>query len=469
MKTISLLAILALAAPVFGQRNAIDWPSIGNDAQRSGWEKSDSSITKDNVKTFQMVMKMQLDSKVKGAQSMSAPVVLGRIISYRGFKELAFLADSNDRLWSVDADMNRIFWERHFEKAQHAPKHMTAACAASVIAAPALTPPVAFGAGRGGPGRGAAPGRGGAQNAGKTLMSNAGFGAARPVFVLSNDGKLHLLNTSTGEDAVPAMAFLPNGAKATSLILSDAVVYTTTTGGCGGAPDGVWAIDLTGDEPKVNSFPAATSGIAFGTDRTVYAQTPESVVALAPGTLKQNAVFQAPGGMAVAQPVLFTDKGKERLIVAGKDGRLLVLDPKTMTKLSETEPAGEIHAGLSTWLDPAGTRWVLAPVWAGAHGKVVAYKFDDTDKLTQGWASRDLTSPMAPVITSGIVFALATGQPGGHATLYAFDGLTGAEMYSSGDQVTTPANLTGVTLANGRVFFTTTDGTLYGFGIYLER
>ena len=52
--------------------------------------------------------------------------------------------------------------------------------------------------------------------------------------------------------------------------------------------------------------------------------------------------------------------------------------------------------------------------------------------------------------------------------MYAFDGATGKEVYSTGNQVTAPANLTGMTLANGRVFFSTTDSTLYGFGIFLE-
>jgi outer membrane protein assembly factor BamB len=53
--------------------------------------------------------------------------------------------------------------------------------------------------------------------------------------------------------------------------------------------------------------------------------------------------------------------------------------------------------------------------------------------------------------------------------MYALDAATGKEMYSTGNQVTAPANLTGMTIANGRVFFTTTDGTLYGFGVHLER
>ena len=78
-----------------------------------------------------------------------------------------------------------------------------------------------------------------------------------------------------------------------------------------------------------------------------------------------------------------------------------------------------------------------------------------------------MNNPLPPVVTSGVVFVVAAGPP--HAMLYALDAATGKEMYSTGNQVTAPANLTGVTLANGRVYFTTTDRTLYAFGIFLER
>jgi outer membrane protein assembly factor BamB len=459
MKKLCLLALVS-AAPLFSQRNAIDWPSLGNDAQRTGWEKSDSSITKDNVKTFQLVMKMSLDPKLKGDRSLSSPVVLGRIISYRGFKELAFVESADDHLWAIDADMNRIFWEKTFEKAKHTPKSKNPACAESVVSVPALTPPAAFGSrGRGGS----------APSAAKSLLSAAGFGAARPVFSLSNDGKLHLLNTSTGEDAAPPMTFLPNGAKATSLTALNGVVYTTTNSGCGGAPNAIWAIDLNGEEAKVNSFPTSNSGIVFGADGTVYAQTPESVIALHGPELKPGATFKGPAGLSNTTPVFFKHHDHEWLVTGTKEGRLIVLDPKDLTQQYETNPIGNIGEGISSWQDTDGTRWVLAANASPDKGAIVAFRFDDQGgkpTLTQAWVSREMQGPQAPVITAGVVFALASSP---HATLYAFDGSTGQEIYSTGDQVTVPANRTGVTLANGRVYFTTTDGTLYAFGIYLER
>jgi hypothetical protein len=183
--------------------------------------------------------------------------------------------------------------------------------------------------------------------------------------------------------------------------------------------------------------------------------------------------------MANTTPVIFTYKNRELMVAAAKDGSLYVLDPKSLkTQLSATAPAGNIYGGLSSWQDADGARYILAPTWS-PKGAITAYRLGDSNgvpTLTQAWVSTDLPSPQPVVITAGVVFALSSGdyasehaKPTGHAKLYAFDGATGKEIYNTGDQVTTPANLTGITLANGRLFFTTTDGTLYGFGIYLER
>ena len=102
------------------------------------------------------------------------------------------------------------------------------------------------------------------------------------------------------------------------------------------------------------------------------------------------------------------------------------------------------------------------------HGAIVAFKVEEQAgalSLTPAWVSRDLSAPVPPVITAGVVFALSTSE---RATLYALDGVTGKEMYSSGNQVEAAGSLTGLTVANGRVYFTTTDGTLYAFGIFME-
>ena len=56
-----------------------------------------------------------------------------------------------------------------------------------------------------------------------------------------------------------------------------------------------------------------------------------------------------------------------------------------------------------------------------------------------------------------------------HATLYALDGETGKELYSSGDPAATFTHGTGLAVANRRIYFTTHDNTVYTFGFLADQ
>lgn len=464
-----LAAVLAPAA--FGQGRPLDWSFYGGDAQHTNWEKADSRITRENVKDFQLVLKRRLETAKGGLRTLTPPVVIGQLISYRGFKELAFVTGSSDTIWSIDVDTDRIFWQKRFSTAAK-----SGPCGGATAAA-ALTPPTNFGARQ-------RPAPGGAAPVNRGVLAAGGFGAPRPAFSVSRDGKLHLLNTSNGDDLLPAIPFLPADSEASSLTIADGAIYTTTTA-CGGAPAGVWALDLSAVDPKgpasappaPATFHGSTSALAIGNDGAVYASTADHpLVALAPRTLALEHSFSgAPGG--VVAPVVFTHKDHEFVVTAAHDGSLYLFDSTAFdAPVSKTPVIGTVWGGLSSWQDPAGTRWVLAPVWKSAatgKGAIVAMKLEEQNGkpvLSQAWTSPDMDSPQPPVITAGVVFALASGTGAkSHAVLHAFDALTGSEIYTTGNQVTSPANLTGISIANGRVFFTTGDGTLYAFGVYMER
>jgi outer membrane protein assembly factor BamB len=146
----------------------------------------------------------------------------------------------------------------------------------------------------------------------------------------------------------------------------------------------------------------------------------------------------------------------------------------------------------ATYLDDKGVRWLFAsvrgPVSAefsaknGAvqndsapNGSIVAFKitFDNgKPSLTPAWRSRDMVSPAAPAIINGLVVALSTGETakakkGGPAILYVLDAETGKELYKS--DKATAYSTGGIAVANSQIYFTTHDGTLYAYGIPLER
>jgi outer membrane protein assembly factor BamB len=78
----------------------------------------------------------------------------------------------------------------------------------------------------------------------------------------------------------------------------------------------------------------------------------------------------------------------------------------------------------------------------------------------------------APVVTAnGLVFALATGdgKKGSHAVLYALDGATGKELYSSQNIVRSFSQNAGLAVANHRIYFTAHDNAVYCFGFFADQ
>jgi outer membrane protein assembly factor BamB len=254
----------------------------------------------------------------------------------------------------------------------------------------------------------------------------------------------------------------------------------------------------------------------------------DTVIALDPKELTMKDYF-TPGGSRPplkkgieapgVTPVVFPWNGKAVVVTGGRDGRLYVLASASLggadhhTPLSQTEPvvapdtqyAGNgIWGAFATWEDDAhnNERWLYASIrgpasvsfpttnGSSALGAIVAFKVEDRGgkpELSPQWISREMLSPTPPAIANGMVFALSTGlspriakadgspytladfgRMAKPAALYVLDGATGRELFTSGNAATTYAH-SGVAVANGRVYFSTHDNTLYVYGIPMEH
>ncbi|MEP6916213.1 MAG: hypothetical protein ABJC89_11230, partial [Acidobacteriota bacterium] len=301
-----ICAASASAAVVYGQGG--EWTTSGFDAQRTAWVATDAALTKEAVQKgqFKFLWKAQFENEPRQMNSLTAPVLLDRLIGYRGFKTLAFVGGSADRVFAIDTDLARPYWTTHlnYSAATGGQPSSSVTCPGGLTAAPTrrtVLAPSAFarggGGGRGGrsgsavgePGRGAAilsqapqarggpaAGRGAAPAARGRAVAPVPFGGVDPLYAVGSDGFLHTLRVSNGADAAPAVAFLPPNTKSSALIFVDGMVYTTTTDECGAEPNAVWAIDVTTPESKVVSWRtggadvAGATGVAFGTDGTLY-------------------------------------------------------------------------------------------------------------------------------------------------------------------------------------------------------
>ena len=284
---------------------------------------------------------------------------------------------------------------------------------------------------------------------------------------------LHLALVSNGEDSMPPFRFLPANANASGLSFNENQVYASTSGKCGGVPNAVWMIDLTGPDKSAKSWKTPSGGdvigTAFGTDGTVFVSTGDGEIAALDGkTLAKKDSFAAGSSPFTTSPVVFSRNGKYLVAAANKDGHIYILDSASLkTPLAKSDAVGNITSGeLATW-ESNGTRWILAP----ANGKVAAYKLvDQSGKLSleSAWSSRDLLMPQTPTIVNGVVFALAGGDAQHPAVLYALDGASGKEFWNSGNTITSYSR---VAPAGGssQLYLSTHDSTVYTFGYELVK
>ena len=440
-----------------------DWLTHGGDPQRTGWQKYEPAINPESVKGFQLLWKLKLENEQKALYSIFEPLIVGRLITNRGFKEMAFVAGSGDNIYAVDADLGRILWQRHFDHGADVPQtaNPTWLCPGGLTATPVIPAPPTFG------GRGAAPASAGRGPAPQTRPAPPAFNV-RGIYVLTSDGNLHAMNLANGEDVTPPAKLVPPNGKPYSMNMVDNIVYATTGQKCGGNPNGVYAMDLASADKNVATFGTNGGGIwglggaAIGTDGTVYAEVgdgewdpgkgvySDTILALSPKDLKLKDWYTPSNREWITKrdldmnttPTVFPYKGHDLIVAGGKEGRLFLLDSQSLGGAShrtplyrtplianeETDFAGfGIWGGLASWEDSKGTRWVLAPVWGpltkdakfpvtngeAPHGSVVAFKVEEKDGktvLAPAWVSRDLIIPAPPVVANGVVFALSSGE-----------------------------------------------------------
>ena len=508
---------LALAQP------GRDWMTDSSDAQRSGWIRSDGKINQDTMAKpgFQFLWKLKLKNPSRQLNSLSPPSTLERLIGYRGFRMLGFVGGSSDTIFTIDTDLGRMEWEKKLTTAS-APTG-TLACPGGMttsVVRPTLAAIPGGGGGGGGFGR-STPAKSGVGEPGLGAVTLANVrptpigpppgppaGAPRPnpanppggqfgagpflVYALAGNGMLHGLHLSNGASYESPIKFLPPNANANGLIVIDQSAYVVTGQGCGGAANGVWALDLLTKEVKTfKANVVGSAGMAFGGNDTIYVTTgsggdkPNSLLALDQKTLAVKASFSAGAQEFSTSPVVFAHKGKVMVAAATKDGRVHLFDGENLNApLASSAAMQAANPGaLASWQDLSGTRWILVPT----NNAVVALKVVEQGggvSLQSGWTSRDLLSPLPPTIINGVVFVTSSGEfrtddskmtaeqragRAGKAVLYALDATTGKELWNSGATITSFARGNALSGGVGQLYLTTYDGTIYTFGFPMEH
>ena len=146
-------------------RGGGEWTTSGFDAQRTAWVRSDARLTKDAVAEgrVQVPLEDKFENDARQLNSLTPPVLLDRLIGYRGFKALAFVGGSADRVFAIDTDLGAAVLDDgpQLLGGDRRPAAELVGLPGGLIATPSrrtALAPSAFAGGGGGGGRGARSG-----------------------------------------------------------------------------------------------------------------------------------------------------------------------------------------------------------------------------------------------------------------------------------------------------------------------
>ncbi len=455
-KTLGALAGAALCCSMAAAQTT-DWLMSGGDVPRSGWNKTETILTKDNVKGMKLLWKTKTDVYPQGLHTLMDPLVVHDVPTAGGKKEMVFVLGVGDVIYALDSKTGVLAWEHHFKYEKLPP--VTRPGADGAPARPAQTMPTDtrhynF-----------------LNPAGSTdvpVIGPADSAGIRPIYVIDGGGNLNILSDATGEDLKPPIK-TGQTSKFGLQLYQDSVIWA--------GRGGIFSTKISGPDygKLVVSKGFGGGGGLWGrrgpmitSDGTVWTtigdgqyniSKPDSLV------LGNSVVgfVQKDGNWVVKDwftppnwdwlrrrdldpnntPTAFTFHGKEYMAASGKECRLYLLDPKNpggpdhfvpfvKTPLVCNEAVDFASAGswgaVSSWEDAKGTRWVLQPFWGPKHsqmhfpientpatkeGGVAAFKLVEKDgkpAYEPAWVSRDMFRGEPPIIANGVVYTWGSGD-----------------------------------------------------------
>jgi hypothetical protein len=463
---------LALAVSLGGVSVAVhaqsgrsrEWLTWGGDIERSGWNRGETTLSKQSAGRLALKWKTQIDKEVSmeiesGNSMLTAPLVVQGVRTPQGSRTVVYTLAASNTLAALDAATGASVWRRAFDNTVDPANKPNWICTNMSTATPVIDK------------------------------------AKGIIYMLAADGRLHGVDLATGEARlIPPPQFVTPYSRNWSLNLIDGVMYTTVGRGCGNGPvpgapapppgtlrgggaappppvaAHMIAMDLNSPARPITRFFTSTArpngawsraGLAWAHD-SLFVQTADGVwnppqglwgqtlLRLAPKTLQVLDYF-TPSNLDVLNAndldygsggtLGFTFRNRDLVVSAGKDGMVYLLDAKSLGGADHRTPLFSIKAGNddlsyasmgvwgapSTFVNGRNERWVYFPMWGppskeikfdrthgdARDGSIMAFQVvleGDRPALVPKWVSRNLAVPDSPVFANGVIYAISTGE-----------------------------------------------------------
>src|SRR5262249_46818220 len=132
---IAALRVVVVPALLAQGRGGANWNAVGADAQRTGWLKTETRISAEALQkpgALQLLWKVKPENQARQLNTLTQPLILGNLISHKGFKALAFVGGSGDVVYAYDYDLGKVYWSQKLSTAT--PAAGTPACPGGLTA-----------------------------------------------------------------------------------------------------------------------------------------------------------------------------------------------------------------------------------------------------------------------------------------------------------------------------------------------
>jgi outer membrane protein assembly factor BamB len=516
-----LLIAIALAG-TFGASAwlvmASEYLTVGGDNARTGWLKDEKVITNANVGQIKLLWKAKLPSTPRQMHNLFSPLI-ANVSTSSGPMEIAVVAGVSDDLWGLDVKTGEILWSKELTQVGLTglgPQGGTL-CPGGQTAVPTLQkmPDGKYKVwALGGDGRI------------WQIDAATGVEMAPPDKFAPPAGKAYALNLD-GDYVYTVQAQGCGGATyqvdAYNIKTRRTTAFYPGGGGLWGRrgvtvdPEGR-AYQGTGDGP----FDPANKQLG-----EVFIQMkPDAngILQLLGWYAPPNANYLYKHDLDLNVSTLALDySGRKFLIGTSKECRLSLMDRDNMgggdaaahreavatsglacNDRQQFDAAG-VWGSIAAYVNSKNEAWIYEPFWGPKSetfnpaltykpvpllGGVAAYTISQVSgkwQFVPKWLSEDIHAGEEALIANDIVFVYGSGedthqtaleqawneppitgsrtQKSTHATIYALDAQTGKTLWSSGNQITSFNHFSGITVANGRIYLGTYDGTMWCFGI----
>ena len=109
MKIAVVLLLTSAAA------SAADWLTDGYDSKRTAWQRNETILSPSTVKDMKLLWKIKLDNEVKQMHALFPPLIVERVTTPSGTKQLAIATGVDDNLFAIDVESGKVLWKKHFD------------------------------------------------------------------------------------------------------------------------------------------------------------------------------------------------------------------------------------------------------------------------------------------------------------------------------------------------------------------